>query len=66
MNLSVTVEVTNDRWRNIARRTVRVEAESLDELNAVAFDMAAAFEAMTRTVMTDAKAAIAAEDGPVE
>ena len=62
-NTRLTIEVSIiQKWETVARRNVHIEAGSIEELDAVAVDMAPALAILVRKVIDEVKDA-AEKDG---
>lgn len=60
VNLIVDVTIT-EKWETKARRNVRIAADSIDELAAIAGDMSPAFAVMVRKIVEEVLAQKAEE-----
>ena len=62
-NTRLTIEVSIiQKWDTVARRNVNIDAESIEEIDAVAVDMAPALAILVRKVIDEVKEA-AEKDG---
>ena len=62
-NTRLTIEVSIiQKWDTVARRNVNIDAESIEEIDAVAVDMAPALAILVRKVIDEVKDA-AEKDG---